>query len=149
MITDAVAKELGIELNKPFKVKYKGEILNSLFMFQKGKTFLNFSTGEQSKNMLTKLIFRDAVFAGYFAPAIPEKEKWVPKEGESYWTLASLMEGVSPKIVKVEKFHPTALKYAVKDAFFGNCFRTREEARKALKEFKDFYIKNFADTVEG
>lgn len=135
MVTNEIAKELGIELDRPFSVVYNGETPVSNFVFDSRGDFLNYDTGQRSKNMLTKLVFGDAVFNEY-TPVKHEEitikdlpPNYIPKIGETYWELS-----VQPSGSFLER--QTIMTGSMWDAFnhyFGNMYRTRKELREDKK----------------
>lgn len=58
------------------------------------------------------------------------KLKWVPDEGEKYWYIVDHMLGVGNRTYRGSWWFDIA---CVKS---GNCFRTREEARKVFRKIK-------------
>lgn len=140
VFVDNVASQLRIEYGKDFRVRENGKI-RGLYLFVKGVGLFNSVTGTAAPNILVKLITGAAEIDGYIAE---KAEPFKPKVGEKFWYI--------PLPHKTEKcaVYESHMDYDDRLGFYiahsNNCFRTREEARKAKKELLEEYDEYIKET---
>lgn len=139
---EAIANELGVKLGNPFVVENRDKLVTGMFEFTEDD-LVRTDSKAPAPGVLGKLVagkYRVVEHPVVVAPPESDSATWEPEPGEKYWFI------LLPAIVVDKATYSSPvdwMRYKM-----GNCYRTREEARKHKEEWGEDFTR-FLDKTEG